>query len=116
MKLLIETQVYENYGAHDWDGEGECPQYWKAKGGDTYFVMDVEPGTEERVVETVRDQVEFSNPIAQEYIIDYCLVDDDFMTRDEQLQLEYEGKILYPTRVLQENVKPEVLHFVYGGG
>ena len=20
MKLLITTQVYENYGAHDWDG------------------------------------------------------------------------------------------------
>jgi hypothetical protein len=76
---------------------------WKAKGGDTYFVMDVEPGTEERVVESVRDQVEFSNPIAQEYIIDYCLVDDDFMTRDERLQLEFDGKILYPTRVLQEN-------------
>jgi hypothetical protein len=76
---------------------------WKAKGGDTYFVMDVEPGTEERVMESVRDQVEFSNPIAQEYIIDYCLVDDDFMTRDERLQLEFDGKILYPTRVLQEN-------------
>ena len=26
-------QVHENYGAHAWDGEGECPQYWKAKGG-----------------------------------------------------------------------------------
>jgi hypothetical protein len=26
-------QVRENYGAHAWDGEGECPQYWKNKGG-----------------------------------------------------------------------------------
>ena len=26
-------QTYENYGSHDWDGTGECPQYWKAKGG-----------------------------------------------------------------------------------
>ena len=26
-------QVCENYGAHAWDGEGECPQYWKDKGG-----------------------------------------------------------------------------------
>ena len=25
-------QVRENYGAHDWDGTGECPQYWKSKG------------------------------------------------------------------------------------
>ena len=36
MKLLITTQNYENYGAHDWDGVGECPQYWKAKGGSDY--------------------------------------------------------------------------------
>ena len=38
MKLLISTQVYENYGAHDWDGTGECPQYWKAKGGSDYVI------------------------------------------------------------------------------
>ena len=35
-RLVITTQVYENYGAHNWDGEGECPQYWKAKGGSEY--------------------------------------------------------------------------------
>lgn len=33
MQLLITTQIQENYGAHDWDGEGACPQYWKFKGG-----------------------------------------------------------------------------------
>jgi hypothetical protein len=38
MKLVIQTQFKENYGAHDWDGTGECPQYWKFKGGST-FVM-----------------------------------------------------------------------------
>lgn len=31
--LVIHTQDLENYGAHDWDGEGACPQYWKYKGG-----------------------------------------------------------------------------------
>ena len=41
-KLLITTQVYENYGAHDWDGEGQCPQYWKAKGGSDYVVLNVD--------------------------------------------------------------------------
>ena len=25
MMLVIDTQYMENYGAHDWDGEGECP-------------------------------------------------------------------------------------------
>jgi len=92
MKLLIETQCMAFSGT-----------VWKAKGGDSYFVMNVEPGTEEQVMESVRNQVEFSNPIAQEYIIGYSLVEDDYMTRDERLQLEFDGKILYPTRVLQEN-------------
>jgi hypothetical protein len=32
MKLMITTQIQENYGAHDWDGVGACPQYWKFKG------------------------------------------------------------------------------------
>ena len=36
--LVINTQHRENYGAHDWDGKGECPQHWKYKGGTTYFV------------------------------------------------------------------------------
>jgi len=35
-RLVITTQVYENYGAHCWDGKGECPQHWKAKGGNEY--------------------------------------------------------------------------------
>lgn len=35
-RIVLTTQVYENYGAHCWDGEGECPQYWKAKGGNEY--------------------------------------------------------------------------------
>ena len=38
MKLCITTQYRENYGAHDWDGTGQCDQYWKNKGGEEYFV------------------------------------------------------------------------------
>ena len=40
----IFTQIIENYGAHDWDGEGECPQYWKKKGGNTFLLThEVDP-------------------------------------------------------------------------
>ena len=35
-RLVIHTQFRENYGAHAWDGKGECPQHWKYKGGSTY--------------------------------------------------------------------------------
>ena len=34
MNVLVMTQIRENYGAHDWDGTGECPQMWKCKGGE----------------------------------------------------------------------------------
>lgn len=30
--INIDFSYRENYGAHDWYGEGECPQYWKDKG------------------------------------------------------------------------------------
>ena len=35
MKTLVQitAQMHENYGAHDWSGEGDCPQAWKPKGG-----------------------------------------------------------------------------------
>jgi len=45
MKLVITTQVYENYGVHDWDGRGECPQYWKQlefDGSITYPARELE--------------------------------------------------------------------------
>ena len=38
MKIAIYTQIEENYGAHDWDGKGSCPQGWKMKGGNTYII------------------------------------------------------------------------------
>ena len=41
MMLVIRTQYMENYGAHNWDGTGECPQYWKMKGGYDYKILNV---------------------------------------------------------------------------
>jgi len=38
-RLVLWTQIRENYGAHSWDGKGECPQYWKCKGGEEYHVQ-----------------------------------------------------------------------------
>ena len=46
LRLVIETQCRENYGAHDWDGQGTCPQYWKYKGGSTY-VLDFDHSQED---------------------------------------------------------------------
>ena len=99
MKLLITTQVYENYGAHDWDGVGECPQYWKAKGGSDYVVKRFK-GDPTTAVMALRDQIEESNEGYRESIIDFRLVADDYLTEFEHSQLDYEGKITYASKEL----------------
>jgi len=60
MKLHIWTQDHENYGAHDWDGVGECPSYWKAKGGADFFVVKFRGGETEATmaVMALRSQIE----------------------------------------------------------
>jgi hypothetical protein len=107
-KLLITTQVHENYGAHDWDGQGECPQYWKAKGGNDYFLMIDGFRPEhafadknlQMIVDGVRGQIEQDNHAFREYILDWEIVADDYLTEFEQSQLQYEGKITYGAKVL----------------
>jgi hypothetical protein len=100
-KLLITTQVYENYGAHDWDGVGQCPQYWKAKGGSDYVVKKFKDFS--KVTETVmalRGQIECDNEGFRETIINFEVVADDYLTEFEKDQLEYEGSIRYPAKEL----------------
>ncbi len=100
-KLLISTQVLENYGAHDWDGEGECPQYWKPKGGCDYLVpnfTDYSNVTE--FITAIRGQIETNSEYYREYIVDWEVVEDGYLTQFEQDQLEYEGIIRFPAKVL----------------
>ena len=100
-KLLITTQVYENYGAHDWDGVGECPSYWKAKGGNDYVVKKFKDIN--RVTETVmalRGQIECDDRFYRETIIGWEIVANDYLTEFEQSQLDYEGSIRYPAKEL----------------
>ena len=101
-KLLIQTQVLENYGAHDWDGEGECPQYWKAKGGNDYVVKNVdECDMIDVIVDRVRGQIEQDDVYFREYVIGWEVVADDYLTDFERMQMEYEGKIRFPARVIE---------------
>ena len=100
-KLLITTQVYENYGAHDWDGQGQCPQYWKAKGGNDYVVKkfkDLNKVTE--TVMALRSQIECDNEGFRETIIGWEIVGDKYLTEFEQSQLDYEGQIRYSPKEL----------------
>jgi hypothetical protein len=74
MKLVIQTQYKENYGAHDWDGKGECPQYWKFKGGETFVVRNVD---NKDLVPALRGLIEYSDDHQEEYILSTDIMEDD---------------------------------------
>jgi len=104
MKLHIVTQYEENYGAHDWDGEGSCPQRWKFKGGEDFFYpLGLAGRSEEALQELVnhfRPQIEWDDVGSRQYIVGYGIVADDFMSAFERSQLEYEGFIQFPAKIL----------------
>jgi hypothetical protein len=101
-KLLITTQVFENYA---WNEDGSLGTgenaYWKAKGGSDYVVKnfrDYNRVTE--VVMALRSQIEQDNDAFREHIIGWEVVADDYLTEFERSQLEYEGRITYPAHEL----------------
>ena len=101
-KLMITTQVFENYA---WMEDGSLGTgdnaYWKAKGGNDYVVKNFRDYN--RVTETVmalRSQIECDNDAFREHIIGWEVVADDYLTEFERSQLEYEGKITYGAREL----------------
>ena len=92
MKLLILTQVYENYG------DATNP-HWKAKGGDDYVVRNVKNDSDATTtVMAVRDQIESNTDYLRETIVGWKLVADDYLTEFERSQLEYDGAIVYPSK------------------
>jgi len=70
MKLAIHTQYKENYGAHDWDGQGECPQYWKFKGGETFVMAIEDPNLRPEKIDDLRELIEYASDYSEEYVLD----------------------------------------------
>jgi len=102
MQAIIETQYVENYGAHSWDGEGDCPQYWKPKGGTTYVVTDIPIGaigsnTLAQITQAADGVFGITkhDDYQHEYIVNTSFEEDKFIPYDEQLQMECSGRITY---------------------
>lgn len=102
-KLLITTQVFENYA---WNEDGSLgtgdKAYWKAKGGSDYVVKNFKGGEADATlaIMALRSKIEQDNDAFREHIIDWRIVADDYLTEFERSQLEYEGKITYGAREL----------------
>ncbi len=76
-RLVIHTQFRENYGAHAWDGKGECPQHWKYKGGSTYVLDHLDnPFVKPKdYIDEITKLIEFRDDGAEEYVISSDIVD-----------------------------------------
>ena len=95
-KLVVRTQYMENYGAHDWDGEGQCPQYWKFKGGSEYMVEGVPLNIDyEEVIAMLGQEVAWDEVGSRSYVIDWSIEADDYMSQFEKDQLEWDGKVMF---------------------
>lgn len=103
-RLIIFTQVYENYGAHDWDGQGECPEYWKPKFGNDYSIVvdgaDMSNLTADQIREAVnqaKQRIEEHSVHFREYVIGWPQVlEDGELTEFEEMQVLYDGKVDRP--------------------
>ncbi len=100
MMLVIRTQYMENYGAHDWDGTGECPQYWKMKGGSEYKITNVPLNIDYQEVVSMAN-VETDNEYCREYILDWSMESDDYLSWFEKSQLEFDGEITSKEPVIE---------------
>jgi len=100
-KLLIQTQVFENYA---WNEDGSLGTgenaYWKAKGGSDYVVKNVDVNRAAEIATWAAGQIEQDNEAFREYIIGWEVVADDYLTEFERSQMEYEGRITYPAHEL----------------
>jgi hypothetical protein len=102
MKAIFFTQVYENYAVREDGTIGTGAEaYFKAKGGDEYVVLNVDKTQMSRILAEVRAKVEVSNDYFRETVVDFQLVEDDYLTEYEKSQLEYDGRIVYSPKELE---------------
>ena len=84
IRVVFQTQFRENYGAHDWDGQGEFPQRWKSKGGSTFIVSaSAAEVADSQWWDMVTKCISHSSEYSAEYVISESVVDAiDFVESD----------------------------------
>ena len=91
--LVISTQILENYAAH----QGFTGEYsWKNKGGHEYKVLDIDVNRAKEIFESVVSKCTNDDDYFQEFVIDWFVESDDYMSWFEKSQFEYEGMITHP--------------------
>lgn len=88
-RALVVTHLRENYGAHDWDGKGACPQYWKNKGSYEY-VVELPPASPlsqppefQEILDMLAKAVAYANNYASEHVLSRRILADGEKSPDE---------------------------------
>lgn len=97
MMLVVKTQYMENYGAHDWNGTGVCPQRWKYKGGSEYKIRNTPANLSNAEYARLISSVDIArdNEYCREYVMEWSIESDDYKSWFEKSQLEHDGSITY---------------------
>lgn len=100
-KLIITTQVFENYA---WQEDGSIGTgdnaYWKAKGGNDYVIRNVDINRVKELAAEATKQLDHADDYFTEHVIGWEVVADDYLTEFERDQLEFEGRIRFPAQEL----------------
>lgn len=91
MMIVLHTQYRENYGTP------ETP-YWKNKGGSEYKIINVNPNANfQEVVDKIISNpfITYSHSWCEQYLLDWSVEDDSYLSWFEKSQLEYDGEIVY---------------------
>jgi hypothetical protein len=92
--LVIRTQYRENYGTED-------QPYWKNKGGQEYKVKNVSSNENITTIIENINNIEYSNSMSQQFVINWSWENDDYLSWFEQSQLEYDGVIQFREPVIE---------------
>jgi len=110
IEVHVQSAIRENYGAHAWDGIGECPQMWKNKSGDNYIISNA-PSIEDAVDFVYSYIVNPPNEYFTEEILGGTEVTEYFQTEIEcytngeisPVRVDWTSRFeKYPTKVISD--------------
>ena len=104
MMLVIQTQYMENYGY------SSGTEYWKSKGSYEYKITGVpEDANQPALFKSAMRLIEYTNPMSREYVVGMVTAADNYLTFFERQQLELDGRIDFPDKVIPYDDIPYLL-------
>lgn len=110
-RAVVTTHYRENYGAHDWDGKGECPQYWKNKGSYEYAI-ELPDDASDILVSFVLARLAGAVPYANDFAQEACVA-REVLQEGEKTSAEKHFDELFASRIAAESDRKHYTPTVY---